>query len=111
MLVMQKMMDEEILVLPIHDSFIVRVGHRSTLNDVMLESFQAVTGRLTSTSETGASTKELFGINIEKTDIENRSRIVTLEEAFDSEIKMPSGLMHDFVASWRRYQYARNTCK
>lgn len=111
MMVMQKMMDEEILVLPIHDSFIVRVGHRSTLNDVMLESFQAVTGRLTSTSETGPSTKELFGMNIEKTDIESRSRVITLEEAFDSEIKMPSRLMHDFVASWRRYHYARNTYK
>lgn len=109
--VMQKMMAQDILVLPIHDSFIVRVGHRATLHDTMHETFKEVTGQSTSTSEAGPSTKELFGINVEKTDIESRSRVITLEEAFDSEIKMPSGLMHDFVASWRRYHYARNTYK
>jgi hypothetical protein len=109
--VMHKMMAQDILVLPIHDSFIVRVGQRATLHDVMYEAFEEITGQRTSTSETGPSTKELFGINIEKMDIESRCRVITLEEAFDSEIKMPSRLMHNFVASWRRYQHAENTHK
>jgi hypothetical protein len=109
--VMQRLMDEEILVLPIHDSFIVRNGNRAELQDAMHEAYFEVTRQATSIDETGPGTKETFGASLDKTDIDARCRAITLEEAFDSEIKMPSRLMHNFVASWRRYQCAGNTYK
>ena len=109
--VMQRLMDDEILVLPIHDSFIVRNGNRAELQDAMHEAYFEVTRQATSIDETGPGTKETFGTPLDKTDIESRCKVITLEEAFDSEIKMPSRLMHNFVASWRRYQYAENTHK
>ena len=78
MKVMQKMMDEDILALPIHDSFIVRLGHRATLRDAMLEAFQEVTKQHTSIDETGAGSKEFFGIKPETMDTKDRHRVITL---------------------------------
>ena len=108
MKVMQKMMDENILVLPIHDSFIVRLGHRATLRDAMHEAFQEVAKQQTSIDETGAGSKESFGIKLETMDTEDRHRVITLEQAFDREVEMPSHLMNSFVKSWRRYNLTKN---
>ena len=42
--VMLKLYEEAIVALPVHDSFIVRIGFRSHLNKAMMEAFEEVTG-------------------------------------------------------------------
>ena len=42
--IMLTMMDLGVLVLPIHDSFIVKDTHQKLLENIMLESFKKITG-------------------------------------------------------------------
>ena len=100
--VLKNLMDQDILALPIHDSFIVRTGFRADLFDAMNAAFSEVTKTQTSLDETGPSLRELFGLKLSETDIEDRSSVITLDKGFDHLLQYPRGLMHKFVTSWRQ---------
>ena len=100
--VLKKLMDQGILALPIHDSFIVRTGFRADLFDAMNIAFSEVTKTQTTLDETGPSSRELFGLKLSEMDIQHRSSVITLDKAFDQLLQYPRGLMHNYVTSWRQ---------
>ena len=62
MMVMDSMMRDEILVLPIHDSFIIRAGFQQTLQKVMVAAFAQLLGAKIGTSIDGTRLTKHFGI-------------------------------------------------
>ena len=69
--VMLRMADEGHVVLPIHDSFIVRLGYEYRLREVMLEVFKEVVGKEGLVSADYPRLKQHFGLMQEIIDYEN----------------------------------------
>ena len=72
-LVMLRMADEGIVVLPIHDSFIVRAGYEVLLREVMLEVFLELAGKHGKTSSEYPRLKRHFGLEQAEVDEENNN--------------------------------------
>ena len=66
--VMQTMMKDNIVVLPIHDSFIVTAGYQQWLTSVMLDCFYEVLGSKVKTTVAGSRHKEHFEMKQTKVD-------------------------------------------
>ena len=64
--VMTSMMEDNILVLPIHDSFRVRLGCKEWLEATMENAFRKVVGGLVSVKADGSRLKEHFGLSKEE---------------------------------------------
>jgi len=64
--VMMALLHEEVVVLPIHDSFIVRVGFRQWLDEEMNKAFEKITGAKTTLTEAPIKANEHFGLNDEE---------------------------------------------
>jgi hypothetical protein len=81
--VMLRMADEGQVVLPIHDSFIVRLGYEYRLREVMLEVFKEVVGKEGKVSADYPRLKQHFGLEQSVIDEENNDPsigIVNLNE-------------------------------
>ena len=64
--IMLTMVDLGVLVLPIHDSFIVKAKHQRLLENTMLESFKTITGHPGSVDSTSPRLPEHFGLSDEE---------------------------------------------
>ena len=100
MTVMQDMMAEGILVLPIHDSFIVRAGFEQTLTKVMEVAYYTHLGKNISTSVDGTRLAKHF--NLTKDEFKSLSHsnddIINLADVdIHSE---DSSVMDGYVSSW-----------
>ena len=68
--VMRKMMDVDILVLPIHDSFIVSAGYEQMISVVKEEAFYEITNGRAGVEADGPRLRRHFGMNNEQFDEE-----------------------------------------
>ena len=108
-LVMHDMMFDNVLVLPIHDSFIVREGFQPWLKESMLEAFKVITGSSASLKTDRSKRKDHFNLSEEEINIslkkENKdpfSNVINLslmKEAFLESFKNDN-LMHKYLQSW-----------
>jgi hypothetical protein len=69
---MLRMADEGHLVLPIHDSFIVRLGYEYRLREVMLEVFEDIVGARGKVAADYPRLRRQFGLEQSKIDEENK---------------------------------------
>ena len=101
MTVMKEMMAEGILVLPIHDSFIVRIGFQQHLETTMRAAFYAHLERWVSTSVDGTRLSKHF--SLEKEDFvqlhPTNNDIVNLASV--DIYSNDSSVMESYVSSWQ----------
>ena len=71
-LVIKTMQTDDIVVLPIHDSFIVRTGYQRWLEGVMEAAFRAITGGIASTDADGPRLSKHFGLIKEQFKVEEQ---------------------------------------
>ena len=106
-LVMQSMMEEEVLVLPIHDSFIVRKGYQADLADCMQQAFTQLTGATGSVDIEGSRSSEHFGMQKETLAELNKNPsygIYKGEEVYKEIIERQSSIMSKYVLSWKSHK-------
>jgi hypothetical protein len=111
-LVMHEMMSDLTLVLPIHDSFIVRAGFRQYIEVVMREAFHEVTGGLAGVDSDWLGLKEHFGMSKERFNEEERKHeedpslwIVNLGDAFRAGLMWEESIMLTYVGSWEAWRH------
>ena len=103
-LVMQRMMEESVLVLPIHDSFIVRKGYQANLADCMHKAFTKLTGAIGSVDIEGSRSSQHFGMQKESLAELNKDPsygIYTFAEAFEELLSKRSSVMKRYIESWK----------
>jgi hypothetical protein len=88
---------DDVPVLPVHDSFIIRLGYKNDLQQEMLKAFDEVVSGLTKTDITFSKPSDGFGDK----DFVSEPRIVTLADAFD-EFTSEASLMDNFRGSWKQ---------
>ena len=66
--VIMNMMKDDIVVLPIHDSFIVRAGYRQHLEQVMNAAFRDIAHASVATEATGIKTNNHFNMSMAEVD-------------------------------------------
>lgn len=111
--VMTKMMNDGIVVLPIHDSFIVRAGYEQWVSEMMRESFYEVTGMHGNVDAAGSKLKEHFGMSKEeyKEELERfrndpSAGIVRGSDlSFDDYIARKKMIMPRYVSSWEQWRH------
>lgn len=107
-LVMQSMMEEEVLVLPIHDSFIVRKGYQADLADCMQEVFTKLTGAIGSVDIEGSRSSEHFGMQKETLAELNKDPTYGIykgEELYKQVIERKSSTMSEYLRSWKIWRH------
>lgn len=111
--VMTKMMHDGIVVLPIHDSFIVRAGYEQWVSEMMRESFFEVTGVHGNVDSECVRLKEHFGMSKEayKEELERYKSdpdagIVSASDlSFDQLMKERNMIMSRYVRSWEQWRH------
>ena len=101
--VMLEMMYEGVLVLPIHDSFIIRVGYKTWLNEAMKRVFKELTGSKIGVSYSYVKSNEYFGKSNEEIDqlVEDPANsIVTLKEIIEELSRRERSMMDNYIESW-----------
>ena len=113
-LVMTSMMEDNILVLPIHDSFIVRLGYKQWLETTMKTAFREVVGGLVSVKADGSRLKEHFGLPKEefkkeeaKHSADPSSNIYSTAN-LDFYALFKRTLMKDYIGGWETWR-SKNT--
>ena len=110
--VMLKMMHEGVVVLPIHDSFCVRLGYRQWLETVMRDSFQELLRAEVGVDASYSKSNEYFGLNKEEIskkidEIEDegeRMGVLSPDKVWSALEHRQSGLMDRFLGSWEGWQ-------
>jgi hypothetical protein len=112
--VMHKMMAQGVLVLPIHDSFIVRDGYEAELNEAMLEAYKHYTGAIGKVSADYPRLPEHFGMNDEEFNNEQeRLRgdpshgVVGVEDTEERVLGQTYSIMDGYVASWEALAFVK----
>jgi hypothetical protein len=100
---MLTMIDNDSITLPIHDSFIVRIGHKGLLLEAMEKACRDIIGINISTTDEYIKNAEHFNLNkevvlLQSNDIE--SIIVDLNALKDTVINYPSTIMDKYLASF-----------
>ena len=111
--VLHKMMDEGIVVLPIHDSFIVRAGYEQWVSAVMREAFHEVTGMHGNVDADGPKLKEHFGMSkdgykeeLERFKNDPSAGIISMSDiSFDDIMKDRKMIMSNYVNSWDLWRH------
>jgi len=112
-LVMMSMQADGIVVLPIHDSFLVRTGYQKWLEVVMEAAFRAVTGATVATDADGPRLSKHFGMSkdrfkeVEKEHNQDESsgifNVITLD--FDTLFK--ETIMKKYLSYWEQWDSER----
>ena len=110
--VMLKMMHEGVVVLPIHDSFCVRLGYRQWLETVMRDSFQELLRAEVGVDASYSKSNEYFGLDKEEIskkidEIEDegeRMGVLSPDKVWSALEHRQSGLMDRFLGSWEGWQ-------
>ena len=99
--VMQYFLEDEILVLPIHDSFIIRAGFAQPLRVAMQTAFQKRFGSVIPVTEDGPRLPEHFGMTDEEFDSEDwkgpRYFKLELEDLYSENLTFMEG----YLNGWR----------
>jgi hypothetical protein len=109
-LVIKTMQAEEIAVLPIHDSFIVRTGYQRWLEVVMEEAFKAVTGGLVSTDADGSRLSRHFGLTKGQFSVEEErfakdpSEGIVVGSALDFQMLFKETVMKKYLGYWELWR-------
>lgn len=109
-LVIKTMQAEEIAVLPIHDSFIVRTGYQRWLEVVMEAAFKAVTGGLVSTDAEGSRLPRHFGLTKGQFSVEEErfakdpSEGIVVGSALDFQMLFKETVMKKYLGYWELWR-------
>ena len=109
-LVIKTMQAEDIVVLPIHDSFIVRTGYQRWLEVVMEEAFKAVTGGLVSTDAEGSRLPKHFGLTKGQFLVEEErfakdpSEGIVVGSALDFQMLFKETEMKKYLSCWELWR-------
>lgn len=118
--VMDLMVDSYIVVLPIHDSFIVRLGYENELKEAMLQAFKELTlkdGQVTTDYPRLPEHFNMTDEDFEQATIHFKkdlsAGIVSIEDIADSIIEQRSSIMDGYISSWEgwlseRVRYSRD---
>lgn len=113
-LVMTSMMEDEILALPIHDSFRVRSGYRQWLETTMKAAFEKIVGGLVSVDAVGSRLEKHFGMSKEQFKREDDKQITDPSEDIYSsadlsfETLFKKTLMKSYIGGWETWR-SKNT--
>jgi len=103
------MIDEGIVVLPIHDSFIVRAGYEQWVSTVMKDAFYEVTGMHGNVDADGPKLKEHFGMSkeeLERFKNDPSAGIISMSDiSFDDIMKDQKMIMSNYVNSWNLWMH------
>ena len=109
-LVMKTMQADGIVVLPIHDSFLVRTGYQGWLEVVMEAAFRAITGGLVSTDADGPRLSKHFGMSkdrfkeAEKEHNQDESSGIFNVNDLDFEILFKETIMKKYLSYWEQWR-------
>ena len=105
--IMTEMTKRGIVVLPIHDSFIVRVGYETDLREVMLQAFNYFTKMEGQVTVDYPRLPEHFGLSIKEYEEEENKLmqdpshgIVGVDEVLNQVIERRSTIMDSYIGSW-----------
>ena len=109
-LVIKTMQADGIVVLPIHDSFIVRTGYQGWLEQVMEAAFRAITGGLVSTDADGPRLPKHFGLTKEQFKDEEKKLAkdpaegILAGSALDFEALSKETIMNNYLSYWELWR-------
>lgn len=101
--VMTEMTKRRLVVLPIHDSFIVRLNYERELRDVMLEAFNHFTDVDGQVTVDYPLLPEHFGLNNNELQPSNND-IVGVDEIIDDIFDNAGSLMNQFIGGWQNWK-------
>jgi hypothetical protein len=110
--VMLTLIDNDSIALPIHDSFIVRVGHKGLLLDAMEKACRDIIGVNISTTDEYIKNAEHFNLNkdsvlLQSNDIDNM--IADLNALKEVAINYPSTIMDKYLVSFEGFKAKEST--
>ncbi|MDA7583908.1 hypothetical protein N8739_01530 [Luminiphilus sp.] len=110
--VMLRMMEQDVVVLPIHDSFCIRLGYRQSLEIVMKDVFAELIGAEVSVDAAYSKSDNYFGLK--RQDIEDqidalddeteRMGVISADKLFSKLENRQSDIMDDFLGSWESWR-------
>jgi hypothetical protein len=109
-LVIKTMQEDDIVVLPIHDSFIVRTGYQRWLEGVMKAAFRAITGGIASTDADGPRLSKHFGLTKEQFKVEEQKLAkdpaegIVAGSAIDFETLFKETTMKKYLDYWELWR-------
>lgn len=107
--IMLHYLKEGIVVLPIHDSFIIRAGFESDLSNTMISIFHKLVGSGTSTKSTGSLLPEHFNKPIINKINKTKDDIVFGSKLKDLVIKNESSIYESYFKSWENWRSKNQT--
>ena len=99
--VMLSLLEENIIVLPIHDSFIIRTGYELFLKAQMKLSFNKIVKTKTKVTTTGPLSPEHFYSKPKK---ENTGEIIIGADILDILLDDNSNICTDYLSSWHKWK-------
>jgi len=109
-LVMSTMQEDDIVALPIHDSFLVRAGYQSWLEVVMEAAFRAVTGATVATDADGPRLSKHFGMSKDEFRVEEHKiatdpsiGIINVSD-LDFETLFKESTMKKYLSYWEQWR-------
>ena len=105
--VIMDMMKDDIVVLPIHDSFIVRAGYRQHLEQVMNAAFSDIAHASVATEATGIKTNNHFNMSMAEVDelAKTVNQVVSTPDlSFNSLLKNHNSVMNKYLSSWESWR-------
>jgi len=112
-LVMMSMQADGIVVLPIHDSFLVRTGYQKWLEVVMEAAFRAVTGATVATDADGPRLSKHFGMSkdrfkeVEKEHNQDESSGIFNVISLDFDTLFKETIMKKYLSYWEQWDSER----
>ena len=110
--VMLTMIDSDSIALPIHDSFIVRIGHKGLLLDAMEKACRDIIGVNISTTDEYIKNAKHFNLNKQSTLLQSNdidSMIVDLNALKEVAINYPSTIMDKYLVSFEGFKAKEST--
>ena len=110
--VMLRMMEQDIVVLPIHDSFCIRLGYQQSLEMVMQEVFLELVEAEISVDADYSKSDDHFGLKRQEIqaqidaleDETERMGVIDADKLFSKLVNRQSGIMDDFLGSWESWR-------
>ena len=109
-LVLSTMQEDDIVALPIHDSFLVRAGYQSWLEVVMEAAFRAVTGATVATDADGPRLSKHFGMSKDEFRVEEHKiatdpsiGIINVSD-LDFETLFKETTMKKYLSYWEQWR-------
>lgn len=112
-LVMKTMQADGIVVLPIHDSFLVRTGYQQWLEVVMEAAFKDVTGGIVATDADGPRLSKHFGMSkdrfkeVEKEHNQDESSGIFNVISLDFDTLFKETIMKKYLSYWEQWDSER----